>query len=109
MHWVYLTIAIVFEVMATSALKSSAGFTRFVPSLIVVVGYSVAFYMLSLALKHIQMGVAYAVWSGVGIVLISVIGWAVFRQKLDFAAVCGIALIAAGVLVINLFSKTGLH
>lgn len=105
-HWLLLAGAIVLEVIATSALKASAGFSRLWPSVVVVIGYSGAFYLLALALRTLPVGVAYAVWSGVGIVLIALIGWLVFGQRLDAAALAGMALIVAGVLVINLFSQT---
>jgi small multidrug resistance pump len=104
--WLYLMIAIVAEVIGTSALRSSDGFTRTVPSVVVIVGYSTAFYFLSLTLKTIPVGVAYAVWSGIGIVLISAVGWVVFGQKLDLGAIAGIALITAGVVILNVFSKS---
>ena len=104
--WVMLGIAIVSETIATSAMKSSEGFTRLVPSLIVIGGYAVAFYFLSLTLKSIPVGVAYAIWSGVGIVLIALAGWLMFGQKLDAAALIGMALIIAGVVVMNVFSTT---
>lgn len=106
MPFLYLAIAIIAEVIGTSALKASNGFTVWLPSLVVAVGYGVSFYFLSLALRAIPVGVAYAIWSGVGIVLISVIGWALFRQRLDAAALVGIGLIIAGVIVIQLFSTT---
>jgi small multidrug resistance pump len=106
MPFVYLAIAILAEVIATSALKASDGFTAWQPSVIVVIGYVVSFYFLSLALRTIPVGVAYAIWSGVGIVLISVIAWVIYRQALDAAAIVGMALIIAGVAVINLFSTT---
>ena len=109
MNWLYLSIAIVAEVVATSALKAADGFTRLGPSLVVTVGYGVAFYFLSLALRGIPVGVAYAVWSGVGIVLISAIGWFAFGQTLDAAAVLGIGLIVAGVIVLNVFSRSSVH
>lgn len=104
-----LAIAIVAEVIATSALKASDQFSKLVPSLIVVLGYGVAFYFLALCLRTIPVGVAYAIWSGLGVVLVAVIGYFVFDQKLDPAAVVGIALILAGVLVLNLLSKTSGH
>ncbi len=107
--WTCLAIAIVAEVMATSALTASVGFTKPLPSAGVVIGYGVAFWFLSLSLKNIPVGIAYAVWSGVGIVLISMIGWIVFRQSLDVAALAGMALIIAGVLVIHLFSNSVAH
>jgi len=108
-HWLYLAIAIVSETVATSALKASAGFTRPWPSLLVAVGYGLAFYFLALTLRTLPLGVAYAVWSGVGIVLIALAGWLLYGQKLDGPALAGIALIGAGVLVMNLFSKTTGH
>ena len=103
--YLYLSIAIVAEVIATSALKASEGFTRPLPSLVVALGYGVAFYFLSLVLKTVPMGVAYAIWSGVGIVLIAAIGWLLMKQPLDLPALLGIGLIVAGVAVIQLFSK----
>ncbi|WP_414474670.1 SMR family transporter [Microvirga sp. M2] len=104
--FVFLAAAIVAEVIATTALRASQGFTRFVPSAIVVVGYGVAFYFLSLTLKVMPIGIAYAIWSGLGIVLISAMAWALYGQKLDLPAVIGMALIVAGVVVINLLSKS---
>lgn len=101
-----LGLAIVLEVVATSCLHASQGFTRLWPSLVATMGYVCAFYFLSVALKTIPTGIAYAIWSGVGIVLISMAGWVVFRQRLDSPALLGIALILAGVMVINLFSKS---
>jgi len=109
MQFVYLVVAIVSEVVGTSALKASNGFTVWAPSLVVVLGYGVSFYFLSLALRTIPVGIAYAIWSGAGIVLISVIAWVVYRQALDMAAILGIALIIAGVGVINVFSSTVQH
>lgn len=109
MKWIYLFIAILAEVVGTSALKAAEGFTKWVPSLIVVVGYGVAFYFLSVSLKSIPMGIGYAIWSGVGIVLISLIGYIVYKQTLDWPAVVGIALILVGVLVIQLFSSAASH
>jgi small multidrug resistance pump len=106
MPFVHLAIAILAEVIGTSALKASNGFTVLLPSLVVVTGYSVSFYFLSLALRVIPVGIAYAIWSGVGIVLISAIAWIVYRQALDLAAIVGIGLIIAGVVVIQLFSST---
>ncbi len=102
----FLGVAIVAEVVATSALKASEGFSRWLPSLVVVVGYAIAFYFLSLTLRTIPVGVAYAIWSGLGIVLITAVGWIVFGQRLDFPALAGMALIIAGVLVMNLFSRS---
>lgn len=108
-QWLFLSIAIVSEVMATSALKASAGFTRPLPSLVVVVGYGVAFYFLSLTLKTVPVGVAYAIWSGAGVALIALVGWAFLGQRLDAPAIIGLGLIVAGVVVINVFSKTVSH
>ncbi len=107
--YLYLGIAIVAEVAATTALKASEGFSRLWPSLAVVIGYAIAFYFLSLTLKTMPTGIAYAIWSGVGIVLISLLGWVVYRQTLDLPALLGMGLILAGVLVINLFSKSSAH
>ena len=104
-QWLMLGAAIVAEVIGTSVMKSSEGFTRLWPSLVVVVGYGTAFYLLSLTLKLMPIGVAYAVWSGVGIALISLIGWWVHGQTLSPAALAGIALIVAGVLVLQLFGS----
>ena len=101
-----LGMAIVAEVIATSALKASAGFTRLWPSVIVVLGYGVAFYGLSLTLQTFPVGVAYAIWSGLGIVLVTVAGYFLYQQRVDLPALLGMALIVAGVAVIQLFSKT---
>lgn len=103
-----LFIAIVCEVIATSALKMSEGFTKLWPSLVVVVGYGCAFYFLALVLKSIPVGLAYAIWAGVGIALITLVGAVVFKQMLDAPAMAGIGLIIAGVAVINLFSESNL-
>ena len=104
--WVYLAIAIVSEVIGTSLLKASDGFTRLWPSIGVVLAYVVAFYFLALTLKSIPVGVAYAIWAGVGVALIAVAGWLMFGQRLDGAGILGISLIVAGVIVLNLFSRT---
>jgi multidrug transporter EmrE-like cation transporter len=104
--WIILGIAIVAETIATSAMKSSEGFTKLIPSVVVVIGYGVAFYFLSMTMKVIPVGIAYAIWSGVGIVLISLAGWILFGQKLDAPAAIGMALIVAGVIVMNVFSKS---
>lgn len=109
MKWLFLSIAILAEVIATSALKSSEGFTKLFPSIIVVAGYGIAFFFLSLTLKNIPVGIAYAIWSGAGITLISIIGYFIFKQQLDFPAIIGIILIISGVIVINMFSKTISH
>ena len=104
-----LALAIVAEVVATSALQASAGLTRPGPSVLVVLGYGVAFYCLSLTLRTVPVGVAYALWSGLGIVLITAVGWVLYQQRVDAAALLGMALIMAGVAVIQLFSKTTAH
>lgn len=108
-NWLFLGVAITAEVVATSSLKASAGFTKFWPSVLVILGYAIAFYFLSLTLKAIPVGIAYAIWAGLGIVLISVAGWLILGQKLDFASIIGMALIVAGVVVINVFSKISVH
>lgn len=102
-NWVALSIAIVAEVIATSSLKASEGFTRLWPSIIVVVGYGAAFYFLSLTLRAIPVGIAYAVWSGAGIVLVTLFAWLAYDQRLDLPGVLGIV---AGVAILNLFSKS---
>ena len=109
MKWLLLLLAIVSEVVATSALKASDGFSKLGPSAIVVVGYGAAFYLLALTLDQIPVGIAYAIWSGVGIVLVSVAGLLLFGQRLDLAGVVGSGLIVAGVGVISLFSETSAH
>lgn len=109
MQWFFLGVAIVAEVIATSALKAAEGFTRLGPSLIVVIGYAIAFYFLSLTLRSIPVGVVYAVWSGTGIALITLVGWIFFRQALDIPALIGIGLIVAGVIVLQAFSKSLVH
>jgi len=109
MNYLYLAIAIVAEVIATSALAASNGFSKLVPGIITVVGYGIAFWFLGLTLRYMSTGVAYAIWSGVGIVLISAIGWIWFKQTLDTAAIIGISLIMAGVIVVNVFSKSVTH
>jgi len=106
---IYLAIAIVSEVIATSALKSSNGFTNPIPSVMVVVGYGVAFYMLSLVLKTMDIGMAYAIWAGLGIVLVSIVGAVMFKQVPDLPAVIGMTLIVIGVFIINIYSKTSVH
>lgn len=104
--YIYLAIAILVEVTGTSALKASEGFTRLWPSLIVVVSYAVSFFFMSLTLKSIPVGISYAIWSGVGIVMITVVAWFLYKQALDVPALIGMGLIVAGVAVINLFSNT---
>jgi small multidrug resistance pump len=107
--YVYLAIAIVSEVIATSSLKASQSFTKLTPSLLVVVGYASAFYWLSLSLEKISIGVAYALWSGIGILLLAGVGVIVYGEKLDTAAVIGFLLILSGIVVLNLFSKSVFH
>lgn len=107
--WGYLALAIVAEVIATSALKAANGFSQMVPSLVVIAGYGTAFYCPGLALRSVPLGVAYAIWSGAGTALIALIGVVLYKQKLDPAAMLGIGLIVAGVLVLNLFSKSSAH
>jgi small multidrug resistance pump len=104
-----LFVAICCEVVATTALKATDGFTRPLPVLFCLVGYGLAFFFLSLVLRTLPVGVVYAVWAGTGVVLITAVGWVLYRQPLDLAAVIGITLIVAGVAVINLFSRTLPH
>lgn len=108
-YWLFLFAAILSEVTATSSLNASAGFTKVIPSVIVVVGYGLSFYFLSLVLKAIPIGIAYAVWAGLGIVLLALVGWIFFGQTLDSPALIGIALILAGVIIMNVFSKAVAH
>ena len=109
MTFVYLILAIVAEVIATSALKASVGFTRPLPSLLVVGGYGVAFYLLSLVLRTLPVGITYAIWAGLGIVLVTLVGIVVFGEKPDLPAVFGISLIVAGVVTLQGFSKMNVH
>jgi small multidrug resistance pump len=111
MNWnyAYLIIAVMFEVVATTALKSTEGFTRLVPSLVAAFGYALAFYFLSLPLRTIPVGIVYALWCGAGILFITAIAWVYYRQALDAPALIGIGLIVSGVAVINLFSKSIPH
>ena len=104
--WIFLVLAIISEVIATTSLKSTEGFTKLVPSIIVVVGYTAAFYFVSLTLDTLPVGIVYAIWSGVGIALIAIISVIVLDQKLDAGAVVGMGLIIAGVVVMRVFSKT---
>lgn len=104
MHWLYLSVAILAEVIATSSLKAAEGFTRLIPSLVVVFGYGTAFYFLSLALRTMQVGTAYAIWSGVGTVIISIVAWLLYNQKLDAPTILGMALIIGGVVIIKFLS-----
>jgi small multidrug resistance pump len=107
--YVYLAIAILAEVIATSSLKATAEFTRPWPSLLVIAGYGIAFYCLTLSLRVIPVGIAYAIWSGLGIVLVATAGYLLYQQKLDAPALLGMAMILGGCLVINLFSKSAAH
>lgn len=109
MGHVYLAIAIISEVIATSALKSSNGFSNLLPSILVVVGYSIAFYMLSLVLKTMDIGMAYAIWAGLGIVMVAIVGAVMFKQIPDLPAIFGMVLIVTGVFIINVYSKTVSH
>ena len=109
MTYLYLLVAIVAEVIATSFLKQSSGFTRLAPSVVTIAGYAIAFFFLSLTLRSMNVGVAYAIWSGLGIVLITAIAWMFYGEKIDAAAMAGMGLIIAGVIVMNLFSKTISH
>ena len=109
MSYFFLAIAIVLEVLATNALKATDGFTRLAPSVLVVIGYSGAFYFLALALKTIPVGAAYAIWAGVGIALVALVAAVVFRQMPDLPTLLGMGLIIAGVVLIGFFSKTAGH
>lgn len=109
MTYIWLAIAIVAEVIATTSLKLSGGFTRLWPSVATIIFYGLAFYCLSLTMRTIPTGIIYAIWSGAGIVLIGAVSWIFFGQKLDWPAIAGMTLIILGVLVINLFSKSVAH
>ncbi len=109
MQYIYLLIAILAEVLATSALKASEEFTRLFPSLLVVFGYFVAFYFLMLTLRDIPLGIAYAIWSGLGICIVTVVGYVIYKQALDIAAIIGIGFIVLGVITIQLFSNSSAH
>lgn len=108
-HWLAIGIAIIAEVIATTSLKASKEFTLLIPSTIVVIGYCVAFYFMTISLRVLPVGIMYAIWSGTGIVLVSLLGWVVYKQTLDIPAILGLGLIIAGVLVINLFSTSVSH
>ncbi len=108
-NWIFLSIAILGEVIATTTLKSTDGFSKLIPSIVVLIGYSVSFYFLSLSLKSIPIGFAYAVWAGIGVSLVTLIAWIVYDQKIDAWGFVGIGLIVSGVAVINLLSKTTAH
>lgn len=108
-HYVYLIFAILAETIGTTALQASQQFTRLAPSVLVVIAYGISFYLLALALKFIPVGIAYAIWSGLGIVFIACIGFVIFGQKLDLPAIAGLAMIIGGIVVIHLFSKSVGH
>jgi small multidrug resistance pump len=107
--YIALAIAITGEVVATSALKASNSFTNLIPSIVVVVGYAIAFYFLTITLKTVPVGIAYAMWGGLGIVLVTIAGFVLYQQKIDLIGMAGIALIVAGVVILNVFSKTSIH
>lgn len=107
--YLFLALAIIFEIIATTFLKKSEEFSKLWPSVVTIVGYACAFYFLSLSLRQIPVGITYAIWSGVGIVFITIIGIVAFKQVPDLPAIIGIALIIIGVIVINVFSKMGTH
>lgn len=107
--YLFLFIAILGEISGTSALKASAGFSRLYPSLLAIFGYGVAFFFLSLAMRTIPVGVAYALWAGIGIILVAIIGAVIFGQNLNFPTIAGIAMILVGVVIVNLYSKGSAH
>ena len=109
MHWIYLSLAILAEVVGTTALKRSDGFSQIVPSIVSIACFGLALFLLSLALRDLTLGIAYAIWAGVGIVIISIVGVVLFRQDLDAPAIIGIALILSGVVVINTLSNSAVH
>ena len=109
MTYFYLAIAIVTEVIGTSAMKATEGFTKFWPSLIVVVGYTISIYCLTIVVKHMPIGITYAIWSGAGVLLVAIIAAIWYKQFPDLAAIVGMALIVIGVVVIHVFSKTVAH
>ncbi|MTG97714.1 MULTISPECIES: DMT family transporter [Myroides] len=108
-NFVFLIVAIILEVIATSTLKKSENFTKLLPTVITLAGYAGAFYFLSLTLRTIPIGIAYALWSGIGIVLVTITAYFIYKQKLDLAAIIGIAFIIIGVIIIQLFSKSSAH
>ena len=109
MHWLYLGVAILFETIGTTALQASQQFTRAGPSVMVVISYALSFYLLALTLRFMPVGIVYAIWSGLGICFIALIAYLVFDQRLDLPAVLGMAMIIAGIIVINVFSNTATH
>ncbi|PWR74545.1 DMT family transporter [Methanospirillum stamsii] len=106
MNWIYLLISIIAETIGTLALKSSDGFTRIIPTIVVIIGYVIAFFCFSLTLREIPVGLAYAIWAGAGIIMTTILGFFIFKQTLDYPAIIGIFMIVLGVVVINLFSKS---
>ena len=108
-HYIMLIFAIITETIGMAALQASQQFSKFLPATICVISYAVSFYLMALALKVIPVGIAYALWSGIGIVMIAIIGFMVFGQRLDFAAVAGMGLIIVGILIIHLFSGSATH
>ena len=109
MPYLYLAIAVAFETIGTSAMQASQQFTRLWPSVLVIVGYAISFYFMALTLRYMPVGIVYALWSSLGIILIALIGYAVFGQKLDLPAIAGLGLIIAGIVVIQLFSNATAH
>ncbi len=109
MTYLFLAIAIIAEVAATSALKASDEFTKIIPTIIVIVGYGTAFYFMTLVFRVLPIGITYAVWSGLGIVLVAMVGFVFYKQSLDIPAIIGMGFIISGVIVINVFSKTVNH
>ncbi|MEH6444136.1 MAG: SMR family transporter [Oceanospirillaceae bacterium] len=109
MHWIYLALAIIAEVIATSYLKSSQSFTQIIPTIISIVGYTASVYLLSLTLETLTIGIAYAIWAGAGVAMIAIIGWVIFGQTLDIAAIVGILCIVVGVIILNVFSTSVSH
>lgn len=109
MHYLFLMVAVAMETMGTTALQASQQFTKLWPTLGAIVAYAGAFYFLGLTLKFMPVGIVYALWSGLGIVFITIIGFVVFGQRLDFAAIAGLTMIIAGIIVIQVFSNTTSH
>jgi len=109
MPYLYLAIAVAFETIGTSAMQASQQFTRLWPSVLVIIGYAISFYFMALTLRYMPVGIVYALWSGLGIILIALIGYSIFGQKLDLPAIAGLGLIIAGIVVIQLFSNTTAH
>lgn len=108
-HYIYLIIAVITETIGTASMQASAQFTKFWPTVLLIISYGVSFYFMALTMKFMPVSIVYAIWSGFGIVLIAFIGWVVFKQSLDFAAIAGMGLIVAGVIVINMFSSSVTH